>query len=1084
MKLPSGEADAPQIPAMVWEILDRIPGTDPREDLEAVYQAIRGCDGLVLLIQPSFRVAVVAILGALESVNQGTARIYAMDVDQPRLALLLLELSNRGLAGGVTLYHGSVHDFFRDLPIRPDLICATLHEEGLDASRFAADFPPDTRFMVLGAAAQDRYPAVVRRMVESGILEPTDANRGGRYYRTTGQCRGIGYVPPELLRVAVQGRLHERYFLSQAGTPAGYTPVADLTEELRRDFSNRNSGASGYGAWPYIAPEPRDLPPTLPGGKAWPRISVITPTFNQGKYIEQTILSVLHQGYPNVEHIIVDGASTDETPRVLERYKDRVALIISEPDRGQSHAINKGMSRATGQILTWINSDDMLAPGALAAIALAFETSGADMVAGICRIYSKGQLVDQHLTCCPEGPLNLQQLLDLDGRWQQGQFFYQPEVMFTRDLWTRAGAHVGEHLHYSMDYEMWLRFAKAGAKLHAIGRPIAWFRIHEEQKTSFLESNFLPELTRCRDAFARQHGTPVPAPAQVRSMRAKLRVTLLNDHGAYYGAGIAHVRLARALALAGHDVKLVSILDKPSSAGARADYTIQSVFDSVAASKPDLVITGNLHNAQADPVLLSLLSAAFPTLVLLHDFWTLTGRCAYTGECEKYLDGCDATCPTANEYPPLAPAEIAEAWLKKRAVLGAADGPSFLANSQWTAEFAKRALAKAARPAESTPPVEVCRLSFPLDIFQPRDQRVCREAFGLPLDRFIILMPASLNDPRKGGLALLEALARLELPDVLVVTLGTVACGVETGIDLVQLGYIQDQRKLAMLYSAVDVIAGPSIVETFGQVFIEGIACGTPVAGYPVAGVREAIVEGVTGVLAADMQPASLAAAIQYLYVRPSLRRDISRWGRMFVENEWSEFSAYRHLFLALERLKLLQAFNLRPKISFPAQNPAAPDLSIVWRGASGWRPRHGFSALETSPEWDLHSFRWAFGPDAFAEVTTESRGLHTVVIGYRNPHEAQRLVLGCNGVTIGTHDLPRTGFGSDRFLLQDVSLEAGLNLLHLKTSRWFQPGKDPRPLALMISDIRAVRVHDEDYPGGQPEPDEMVATVWGGLGQ
>ncbi len=157
--------------------------------------------------------------------------------------------------------------------------------------------------------------------------------------------------------------------------------------------------------WPYAPSRlATPLPATLPGGKPWPKISVVTASYNQGRYIEETILSVANQKYPNVEHIIIDGGSTDETVSILERHRHRLAYCVSEKDRGQSHAITKGMAVATGDIVTWLNSDDMFAPGALAAAAMAFHTSGADMVAGICQLHRDGVICAQHLTSCADGP--------------------------------------------------------------------------------------------------------------------------------------------------------------------------------------------------------------------------------------------------------------------------------------------------------------------------------------------------------------------------------------------------------------------------------------------------------------------------------------------------------------------------------------------------------------------------------------------------------------------------------------------------------------------------------------------------------
>ena len=477
--------------------------------LELIRERARRCPGIIVLMRPSMEAAVSAVSGVVEGAsNHGPPRVYILDPSRQHLTLLFGELKRMNLAGEVTLYHGSPTQFFRDLPLCADLVCLNFTDLGSVASEFRSVVKAGATILCLNATEQ----TAAGDLIEAGILELETVGPGGAVYRATQRCHGSSYVPRADLRTAMRARLHERYFLSEIAENLSHTPVADLTEDIRRDFSREFPAASGSGAWPYAAPESAGLPRTLPSGKPWPKISIVTATRNQGKYIEETILSVLNQGYPNVEHIVIDGASTDETPSVLERYRDKLALVVSEPDQGQSNAINKGMSKATGEILTWLNSDDMLAPGALAAAALAFDLNRADMIAGVCLLYQDGRLLAQHLTACANGPLPLDNLLDLDHGWNAGQFFHQPEVMFTRDLWLRAGGYLDEQLYFSMDYELWLRFARAGALLHVIGRPLAWFRVHPEQKT-YAMSSFLPELTACRDDFVRKNSLAArPAP--------------------------------------------------------------------------------------------------------------------------------------------------------------------------------------------------------------------------------------------------------------------------------------------------------------------------------------------------------------------------------------------------------------------------------------------------------------------------------------------------------------------------------------------------------------------------------------------
>ena len=260
--------------------------------------------------------------------------------------------------------------------------------------------------------------------------------------------------------------------------------------------------------WP-LKTSPIALPSRMPSGRPWPKISVITVTLNQGAFLEETLQSVLSQGYPNLEYIVIDGGSTDATPEILNRYRTRLTCCISEKDRGQSDAINKGFRQATGDILAWLNSDDCYLPGTLWRVAMAFDDYETDMVVGGCALRTgvNHQPVSVHHNAMPVGrvvTLPLQRLLDIDGSWQKGDFFYQPEVFWTHTLWNKSGGAVDEDLFYSMDYELWVRFALNSARVLHIPDALALFRMHENQKTSGEDLPFLPELRRVAAKYRAQ----------------------------------------------------------------------------------------------------------------------------------------------------------------------------------------------------------------------------------------------------------------------------------------------------------------------------------------------------------------------------------------------------------------------------------------------------------------------------------------------------------------------------------------------------------------------------------------------------
>jgi glycosyltransferase involved in cell wall biosynthesis len=203
----------------------------------------------------------------------------------------------------------------------------------------------------------------------------------------------------------------------------------------------------------------------------YPKISVVTPSFNQGAYIEQTIRSVLDQNYPNLEYIIIDGGSADESVEIIQRYADRLTFWVSEKDAGQTDALNKGMRRATGDILCYLNSDDVFLPGALAAVAQAF-SAGGDWWSGGCVHFggSRTQMMP------PRSYRSLMGLMRYCG-------ISQPATFWSRGAHVKTGA-FNEQMHYSFDYEYWLRLFLSGYRLKRLKLPLAAFRHHQQAKTA------------------------------------------------------------------------------------------------------------------------------------------------------------------------------------------------------------------------------------------------------------------------------------------------------------------------------------------------------------------------------------------------------------------------------------------------------------------------------------------------------------------------------------------------------------------------------------------------------------------------
>jgi len=246
------------------------------------------------------------------------------------------------------------------------------------------------------------------------------------------------------------------------------------------------------------------------------KISLVTPCFQAARFIRETIESVLAQQGAEVEYGIADGASSDGTVEIIRPYEARLAWWFSEPDRGQTDALNKAFARTTGDVLSFLNADDVLLPGALACVAAAFQENPAlDIVyGGVEWIDAEGRPRGVHAGAIA----SLGEVLDVQRVWWAGRQWVQPEVFFRRSLWERVGL-FDTRYDLAFDYDFWVRCFLAGARVRQLPQRLVRFRLHDAQKSSASRQ----AADEIRDIVERALATNPPiAPTLRRRIAAEL----------------------------------------------------------------------------------------------------------------------------------------------------------------------------------------------------------------------------------------------------------------------------------------------------------------------------------------------------------------------------------------------------------------------------------------------------------------------------------------------------------------------------------------------------------------------------------
>ena len=244
-----------------------------------------------------------------------------------------------------------------------------------------------------------------------------------------------------------------------------------------------------------------------------PKISIVTPSYNHDEYLEETILSVLDQNYPNLEYIIIDGDSSDCSVGIIKKYENQLALWVSEKDKGHGNALNKGFSYSSGEIMAWINSDDKYTPGSLSVVAEIFEQFPHVMWIVGCNSWWNS---DGEMTRSVKAQKNIYDFLLGRYSWIQ-----QESVFWRRSLWDKAGGHINEDYKFMVDGELWTRFF-LHAELYSIDSILSGYRVHSDNRAKNNYQECLKEMNKAISVMRRS------CPENILSTYSKLNMGIKN----------------------------------------------------------------------------------------------------------------------------------------------------------------------------------------------------------------------------------------------------------------------------------------------------------------------------------------------------------------------------------------------------------------------------------------------------------------------------------------------------------------------------------------------------------------------------
>lgn len=398
------------------------------------------------------------------------------------------------------------------------------------------------------------------------------------------------------------------------------------------------------------------------------------------------------------------------------------------------------------------------------------------------------------------------------------------------------------------------------------------------------------------------------AKPRAREMQT-MKVVHLNTHDSEGGAACAAYRLNKRLQAIGHDSQLMvgfqtlredgvdginngarpfrglsdKILDRigPRLEAAfgwdawsyRNSWHIPRI---PAFREADMVNLHNMHGGYFNPRALPMIVSEKPVVWTLHDVWSFTGHCAISYGCEKFIDGCDQSCPSPDDYPSMSASRINGRWLMLKRLFKQNPHLTAVTPSRWMAGQAQKGFWKNHR-------VEVIPNGIDLTVFTPLDKQKAREALGLPEDgQFLLFCASEIDNPGKGGSFLIKSFQELKLKNLRLLTFGRGdirSMEKEIPVPVISLGPIQNDPFLRLAYSAADVLAFPTLSDNLPNTVIESMACGTPAVAFDTGGVPEIIEHMETGYLAKYKDSQDLAKGLNMILSDDILREKMSRRG-------------------------------------------------------------------------------------------------------------------------------------------------------------------------------------------------------------